>query len=147
MDVLLRIASVVLQYGILCFLFVFLARITRCIWKDWHAAEQAMAKGGMPKHEAVLTVTAASENGLLGKRFAFPEEISIGRGAENDIVIPEAYVSQHHAVISLQNNLFVLEDLGSRNHTYLNGEALNQRAYLQSGDQIRIGMVTFTFER
>ena len=95
----------------------------------------------------MLTVTESGDASLQGRRFAFSEEISIGRGAENDIVINDTYVSHHHAVISLVNNQYVIEDLKSVNHTYVNDQLLSGRAYLQTGDQIRIGMATFRFER
>jgi len=45
------------------------------------------------------------------------------------------------------NNLYVIEDLNSVNHTYLNDQILTKKAYLQSGDIIKIGLVTFKFER
>jgi len=37
--------------------------------------------------------------------------------------------------------------LGSVNHTYVNGQPLEGRAYLKPGDEIRVGMVTLRFER
>ena len=50
-------------------------------------------------------------------------------------------------MISLVNNQYVIEDLKSVNHTYVNDQILSGRAYLQTGDIIRIGMATFRFER
>ena len=41
----------------------------------------------------------------------------------------------------------VMADLGSINHTYVNGQILEGRAYLRLGDKIRIGLVTLRFER
>ena len=41
----------------------------------------------------------------------------------------------------------MIEDLGSVNHTYVNGQVLQGKAYLKPGDMIRIGMVTLKFER
>ena len=67
--------------------------------------------------------------------------------ADNDIVIDDAYVSHHHAVINQVNQRYVLEDLESVNHTYLNDRILRQKTILQNGDRIKIGLVTFKFER
>ena len=50
-------------------------------------------------------------------------------------------------VVFLRNNLYVIEDLGSRNHTYVNDRQLNGKAYLKAGDLIRIGFLTLKFER
>jgi pSer/pThr/pTyr-binding forkhead associated (FHA) protein len=97
--------------------------------------------------EAVLTVLEANEESLSGRRFAFRDEITIGRGAENDVIIPENFVSHRHATIFLHGAQYVIEDLGSVNHTYVNGQMLEGKAYLKPNDEIRIGMVTLKFER
>ena len=89
----------------------------------------------------------ASEEELQGRRFAFQEEITIGRGAENDVRIPENFVSHRHATIFLHGAQYIIEDLGSVNHTYVNGQPLEGRTYLKPGDEIRVGMVTLRFER
>lgn len=75
------------------------------------------------------------------------KENYFGRGQENDIVVDDTYVSHHHAVINLVNNIYIIEDLNSVNHTYLNGAVLRQKAALQDGDIIKIGLVTFKFKR
>ena len=67
--------------------------------------------------------------------------------AKNDIVLDDIYVSHHHAVISPVRNLYQIEDLQSRNHTYINGNILNGKEFLQNGDVIKIGCVSFRFER
>ena len=56
-------------------------------------------------------------------------------------------MSHHHAVVELMNNLYVIQDLGSVNRTYVNGQEINGRQYLQSGDIINIGTVSFQFGR
>ena len=89
----------------------------------------------------------AGEEELKGRRFAFREEITIGRGEENDIIIPENFVSHRHATIFLHGAQYILEDLGSVNHTYINGQVLEGRSYLKPGDEIRIGMAVLKFER
>ena len=48
---------------------------------------------------------------------------------------------------SRQGDVIVLEDLGSTNGTYLNGEPLSGPQPLHDGDRIRIGDSEFTFER
>ena len=62
-------------------------------------------------------------------------------------MVPDAYVSHHHAQITARGNQYVLEDLGSRNHTYVNGAEIDGRTYLTPGDIIRIGFVSLKFER
>jgi sigma-B regulation protein RsbU (phosphoserine phosphatase) len=66
---------------------------------------------------------------------------SIGRSAEQDIVLNERCVSRRHAVILLEGEQFLLEDLGSTHGTFLNG-ARTQRAKLQPGDVLQFGSLT-----
>lgn len=59
----------------------------------------------------------------------------LGRSNDCDIVIDNSGVSKRHAKISLKNNVLTLEDLKSRNGTFINGLRIRQRN-IQSGDKI-----------
>jgi serine phosphatase RsbU (regulator of sigma subunit)/pSer/pThr/pTyr-binding forkhead associated (FHA) protein len=69
----------------------------------------------------------------------------IGRHPECDVVLDVAAVSRQHAVISKRDGQFYLEDLGSRNGTYVNGRRLSEVTPLASGDRVVICDVTFDF--
>ena len=101
----------------------------------------------LAQNEVALIVLEAADPKLANKKISFSGQISIGRGKENDIVLDDIYVSHHHAVISPVRNLYQIEDLQSRNHTYINGNILNGKEFLQNGDVIKIGCVSFRFER
>lgn len=146
-DFLLRALSVVFQYGILLLLFRFIARLAKAMFQDAKELRQEIKPREILPDEAVLSVVEAGDESLTGKRFAFTQGITIGRGADNDICIPDSFVSHHHAVVRLVNNQYVIEDMGSMNHTYLNDAVLRGKAYLKPGDAIRIGFVTLRFER
>ena len=64
--------------------------------------------------------------------------LTIGRTPKNDIVISSLTVSRTHALITFEDNCFVLSDLNSRNGVFLNG-ALVTKAKLVNGDIIKIG--------
>jgi len=64
--------------------------------------------------------------------------ISIGRSAENDIILPSLSVSRAHAKLEVANGRVLLSDLGSANGTYVNGAHCAERA-LEPGDIVRIG--------
>lgn len=68
-------------------------------------------------------------------------EIIIGREDSVDITIPASAVSRRHARLMLEDEHYVLEDLGSSNGTFVNGEKLVQRRILNSGDKIRLGQI------
>lgn len=139
---------VVLEYGMLLCICGYIFSTVRLMFKD---LRQTVPKETVVKDSAInevsLVVLEAVDSKLANKKISFSSQISIGRGSENDIVLDDIYVSHHHAIIAPIRNLYQIEDLQSRNHTYVNGKILNGKAYLQNGDTIKIGCVTFRFER
>ena len=102
----IKVLSVGLQYGMLFFLLYFVYKAVRFMAKDAKpVVEDVYAESQITPDEAVLTVLEAADEAMVGRRFAFGQSISIGRGADNDIVIQDGYVSHHHAVVELMNNL------------------------------------------
>lgn len=66
-------------------------------------------------------------------------EIIVGRDDGVDIPIPAPAVSRRHIRLMMEGEGYVIEDLGSSNGTFLNGERLRERKALKSGDEIRLG--------
>jgi len=66
-----------------------------------------------------------------------PGGTTIGRAANNDIVIDNPGVSGHHAVIEHENNGFYIKDINSTNGVYLNGRRIS-REPLRYGDEVAI---------
>jgi DNA-binding MarR family transcriptional regulator len=80
------------------------------------------------------------------KVFPLLDEVcSIGRTPENTIAIPDGSVSSSHARITRTPSGFVLEDLQSRNGTFVNGEKVAEKRVLADGDLIRLGKIIMTF--
>lgn len=70
--------------------------------------------------------------------------ITIGRGADSHVFLPDRGVSRKHATIhSTDDGKWLIEDLGSSNKTYLNDQAIT-KAEIKHGDCLRI--VDFTLE-
>src|SRR5271169_3706733 len=65
-------------------------------------------------------------------------EIVVGRSSELDMVLVEDMVSRRHARIACTDTQIVIEDLGSTNGTFVNGEKIS-RASLKEGDRVLIG--------
>jgi len=63
---------------------------------------------------------------------------TIGRQAGCDLLLSDSQISRVHARISLQDGTFILEDLGSTNGTFVNGQRVHHHV-LRSGDEIQIG--------
>jgi len=67
----------------------------------------------------------------------------VGRHPDCDIPVDHPDASRHHAQIVFVNNVPYLEDLHSRNGTFLNGERIQGRKRLYHGDRIRVSEVVF----
>ncbi len=75
-----------------------------------------------------------------GKSFPLTkDELSIGRDISNDIVINDAEISRHHAQLYMQAGGFVLEDNGSTNGTFVNGQRLMGPHLLRPGEMVLLG--------
>src|SRR5688572_30806200 len=64
--------------------------------------------------------------------------IIVGRSSDLDMVLVEDMVSRKHARITMQQDQIWIEDLGSTNGTFVNGEKI-KRARLKEGDRVLIG--------
>jgi pSer/pThr/pTyr-binding forkhead associated (FHA) protein len=69
----------------------------------------------------------------------------LGRAVENEIVIVSKRASREHAHLRRDGRRVFLDDLGSTNGTFLNGERVLGSVQLRDGDEISIGEVVFIF--
>lgn len=76
------------------------------------------------------------------------DAVIIGREAQSaKLVIPDAAVSRRHAKVSQYGDLYAIEDLGSTNGTFVNGERVTSPVPLVPGDLITLGTaVTLSYE-
>ena len=73
-------------------------------------------------------------------------EIIIGRSSELDMVLVEDMVSRKHAKITAQGSEWYIQDLGSTNGTFVNGERI-KRVKIKEGDRILVGTSILKMER
>jgi SARP family transcriptional regulator, regulator of embCAB operon len=88
----------------------------------------------------VLGPTKWSSHPLL------PAATRIGRLADNDVVLDDASVSRHHAVIIDTGTSYVITDLRSANGVDVGGVRIRGTAMLGDGDRVRICDHEFVFE-
>ncbi len=162
--------AVGLKFGFIAVLYLFLLWIARSAWRELKRSNQAAALSGgqhydddqatamhqagsalaadtgVPYKEAKLVV--ASAPGMRsGESWDLDSDLILGRGSAAHVVLNDSFSSSQHARLAPQGDAIVLEDLGSTNGTYLNGEPLNGPQPLHDGDRIRIGDSEFTFTR
>lgn len=132
-------------------------------WRD-QVAQPAPDSVGIPEPEPTVATPLASYRpaptpepsveSLIGvltldnaDKTSFPlfdTEHSLGREANNSIQVPDSSVSGAHARIRKTPEGYLLEDLNSRNGTYVNGERIQTRL-LRNDDKIRLGKVHMVF--
>ena len=75
------------------------------------------------------------------------DQITIGRDSVNEIVINDAEISRRHARLTFQGGKYVLEDLGSTNGTFVNGQRLAGPRVLKAGEVVSFGeQIVMVFE-
>ena len=140
-----NIAGVLLQYLILFFLYLFLYKIAKNIYKDLKAVKQSAVRNADKLFLKVVS-TGNIEGISLGERFPVDMSLSIGRSDANDVVVNAPIVSAEHAIISVKKTVHVIVDLGSTNGTFVNGAKIERSATVKEGDEITIGPVSFSVQ-
>ncbi|ERJ89523.1 FHA domain protein [Selenomonas sp. oral taxon 892 str. F0426] len=142
----LKALRVLLEYGALLWLAYVVFRLGGAMFQTMRTDLREAGCKPQQSFGTAFLVAIAGED-IVGQRFPIGYEISIGRSTDNDIVLADNFVSHHHLLIYQRENTYIAEDLGSRNHTYLNDRILTGRAYLRTGDVLRIGAAVLRFER
>jgi pSer/pThr/pTyr-binding forkhead associated (FHA) protein len=89
----------------------------------------------------MATAHLALQAGEREQVYTFSGEAVIGRGAAADVSIPDPSISRRHALARLEGKTVVLEDLGSANGTFLNGNPVRSATRAEDGDRLKIGAV------
>jgi hypothetical protein len=71
------------------------------------------------------------------------DEVSLGRGEDNDVVIPHASISRAHARLMRRNGTYELMDLNSTNGSYVNEQPVHGSTVVASGSEVRLGDIKF----
>ncbi|HEY2485202.1 MAG TPA: FHA domain-containing protein [Candidatus Binataceae bacterium] len=71
------------------------------------------------------------------------DEVSLGRGEDNDIVIPHASVSRIHARLLKRNGAYELTDLNSTNGSFVDDQQIRSSTVVSNGSQVRLGDICF----
>jgi hypothetical protein len=158
----LQPVSVGLKFGFLIVLYLFLLWVAFSTLFDLRRGFGPRRDSGAPVGEATsihqtvdplavlegdfeprLVVDRAEGHGA-GVAYDLMDPITLGRGSV-ELKLEDSFASSRHAQITRQGRTVVIEDLGSTNGTYLNGELLTGPQPLHDGDRIRIGDSEFTY--
>jgi pSer/pThr/pTyr-binding forkhead associated (FHA) protein len=143
------LALQLMRFGFLALLWLFVLAAIRVVRGDLRMAGQpriatpparkgrARAQAAPQRGPSQLIVT---EGGLKGTRIGLTgAPVLIGRADDSTLVLTDDYASTRHARITLQDGMWIVEDLGSTNGTYLGQRKLDSPVPLEIGVPLRIG--------
>ncbi len=87
---------------------------------------------------------------LADREFIYPLKVglnTLGRSTDNDVVVEDLYISRRHcAILVHHDHTCVLQDIASKNGTFINGARISGPTSLKPGDEIRICNRQFVFQ-
>ena len=142
------IVLVILKYVFLAVLYIFVWRSVRSIYVELRPAGTPRADNRQTRpapapsrrvKQAPRKMVVIEGEQLKGKSFPLSDEIIIGRAERCHIVLDDTYVSQVHARIFSKGDVYMVEDMGSTNGTYLNRNRITAPNEVLRGDRVKIG--------
>ena len=149
-----QLALQLIRFGFLALLWLFVLAAMRVIRTDLRTSGQPRIAVPPPPRRrgkgapAIVPRPAAgtpthlmvTEGGLTGTRIGLTgAPVLIGRANDSTLVLEDDYASTRHARISLQNGIWMVEDLGSTNGTYVGSRKVDGPMPLEIGVPVRIG--------
>jgi len=137
------IALWVLRLAFVALIYIFLFFVVRALWRDLRSG--IVTAGPAPGR---LVVVAAPEGQPpVGSSFDLDAVNSIGRDVNSSIVIEDTFVSADHAMLTFRGRAWYVEDRGSTNGTWVNGQRVESYLPLGYGDEIQVGQVRLRLDR
>jgi len=92
---------------------------------------------------SALKVSGGREPKLIETSLQKRDKVVIGRGIDCDVVIQDLKASRRHCQLTRQECGFLLEDLGSRNGTLINGVKIAEPVLLKANQTFQVGDTMF----
>ncbi|WP_054252539.1 FHA domain-containing protein [Neofamilia massiliensis] len=139
-----EILSLVLRYVFIVIIYLFILNIIRLIYLDIRSSVSMTPKTDVAYLKVINRLDQLDFK--MQEYYPIVGEITVGRGSRNDVFIKDRVVSKSHMKIFLADGYYYLEDLGSANGTFLNGNDIeNNVVEIVDGDLISVGKVQFMF--
>jgi pSer/pThr/pTyr-binding forkhead associated (FHA) protein len=133
----------IMRLAFLALIYLFLIGVVRVLIRDLRAASRE------PATELGRLIVLASPSGepAVSAVFALDAVTTIGRDVNNAVVIEDPFASSEHCALTFRGRSWFVEDLGSTNGTFLNGNQVDGTAPMSYGDEIQVGEVRLRLER
>jgi pSer/pThr/pTyr-binding forkhead associated (FHA) protein len=126
----------VIRLAMILTLYAFLGTAIFVLWHDLKSQRYLLASRQTP----LLTLSYEAPGDSQTFPFTIPE-ILVGRDPACDCTLDDSTVSAQHARLTFHHNQWWIEDMGSRNGTYVNMKFVATPLVVTSGDELRLGQV------
>lgn len=154
----------VLEVFLVALVWLFFFRVIRAVWVEVRPPKARLAatdvqiglpqqagqrkeKGRGKGRRGTLRLTVVEPEAQRGESFELADELTVGRAAGCGVRVDDAYTSNIHARLFRRDGSLWLEDLGSTNGTWVNGERLDGATRLSRGDVLQVGATVFEVTR
>lgn len=137
------VALWILRLAFLALLFLFLYGVGRVLLRDLRAAEREQRS----ELGRLVVIAADGDQPRVGAVIPLDVVTTIGRSASNTVVLEDQFASSEHARLTFRGRAWYLEDLGSTNGTYVQGERIAGPVAIGFGDEFSVGRVRVRLER
>jgi hypothetical protein len=147
----------ILKFCLVAVLYLFLARVVWVVARELRgtpalvpvaatpAPAAAPPKGRGRRPWRLVLVEPAAE---AGAAFSIDDEITLGRGGGCTVPLAfDTFVSQVHARAFDRDGTLWIEDLGSRNGTFVNGEQVHEPTRVAKGTRVQVGETVLEVDR
>lgn len=132
------------RFGLLALLWVFILLVM------WTQRKDVVSVGGAARRQAVASAPASREKARTIAVVAGPlkgshmeiaslEEFTVGRAGDNDFQLGDDFASSRHARLFRRGSDWFVEDLDSRNGTFVNGVRIDQPERVTVGMDMKMG--------
>jgi len=122
-------------------LLIFLAALYRVLWRDQQRTVSGIDIGRRSYGYLVMLREIDGHYHLTGEKYGLKPITSLGRSPTNTVPIADNFSSSEHALVTLRQGQWWLEDRNSRNGTLLNNAPVKQPVVIADGDIIGIGQI------
>jgi hypothetical protein len=135
-----------LRGAVLAVLYLFIALVLLVVGGDLRRAAAAPRVHRRSALGQIILVDPGPTGLEEGKSFPLSAVSSIGRSLRNVVSIDDEFLSAEHALLSWRDDSWWVEDLGSKNGTFLNGVRVLRAVPVSGGDTIEVGRVVLRLE-
>jgi len=134
-----------LRVAVVALLYVLIFQVLATIRRDLRRPFQPAATRARPVRLMILE--AGHSDLMKGDEIPLEDVNSIGRAQTNSICLNDDFVSAQHAILSLRQKQWWLEDLGSTNGSLVNNRCVSAPTIVAPGDTIEIGRIRLKLEK